>query len=715
MLAYVCSPTTVFEIVVQALEEKRILIYTSNQYRITSEIEQRVINDLNGFNIPGFRIKSEAVKIIKNIAIKRVAEHCNVDGLTVDFAVKMNNDEALSAIQNSELKIVFHDLFSAQNDEKAYIDGIKEDTQSEKAVLSVVPNTTHANEIWNLIENIARINDLQSNKSYNTAEEKAVVQSIVNTKEEKSNQLTQLVNEAYNNSTLIYCYNTATLTDSNYKNTLDALQRQMFDRIYTRRLSSTLSDDLAPKVLTAAAAQLKNLFHHDDFKFFDSAGRFIGEQLSVVTEILAEMKSYVVGIDLEKTLTGAPTGYTFGTIVTTLAALFRANKIIVKHAGQEFHSFNDADVKVVFSNTTQFKKASFKAVSKSLTYNERQEIVDTLKDDCNYKSWTGEQVNYTMNDYELVDAIRTLSKEVLSRINHEIMGDDDMEKKFSVSVSARNIFVQYTAAVTDLNYFSTAKLFLDENNNEDYIAAVKRVGKDLNFIKKGLPTIREEYNFILAVENELDKSGIAKLTFNSLKEAFEKMYETNIVANASQMTATTQQVKDHYYQLMKRQSEEMTTGYINLDEELSALSEELSAYPKEWNKKLYDKIAEMESLCKRNVVPVVVLNGYSTKCAKSGMQLRDMVYQTNQLQTHQTKVAVMETEIVKMDPTPKPQPVDKPVIGPTPSSKLQPKVRSMKQKMPSGQLSVNEYRKWLQQQLALLNGFDTTDILKFDE
>ena len=81
-----------------------------------------------------------------------------------------------------------------------------------------------------------------------------------------------------------------------------------------------------------------------------------------------------------------------------------------------------------------------------------------------------------------------------------------------------------------------------------------------------------------------DKSGIAKLTFNSLKEAFEKMYETNIVANASQMTATTQQVKDHYYQLMKRQSEEMTTGYINLDEELSALSEELSAYPKEWNK-----------------------------------------------------------------------------------------------------------------------------------
>ena len=145
--SYVCSPDDYYNVkaevskALQTLEEKRILIYTSNQYRITSEIEQRVINDLNGFNIPGFRIKSEAVKIIKNIAIKRVAEHCNVDGLTVDFTVKMNNDEALSDIQNNELELVFHDLFSAQNDEKAYIDGIKEDTQSEKAVLSVVPKT----------------------------------------------------------------------------------------------------------------------------------------------------------------------------------------------------------------------------------------------------------------------------------------------------------------------------------------------------------------------------------------------------------------------------------------------------------------------------------------------------------------------------------------------------------------------------------------------
>lgn len=194
------------------------------------------------------------------------------------------------------------------------------------------------------------------------------------------------------------------------------------------------------------------------------------------------------------------------------------------------------------------------------------------------------------------------------------------------------------------------------------------------------------------------------------------MYETNIVANASQMAAITQQVKDHYYQLMKRQADEMSDGYAALDETLDTLVGQLAAYPKVWNQGLYNEINQLKSLCKQNVVSIITLNGYSTKCAKTGMQLRDMVYQTNQLSAHQIKVSVMETEIVTADPTPKPTPVPTPKPGPTPppAPKPQPQVRNMKQKMPFGKLSIAEYKKWLQQQLTMLNSFGSTDSLDFD-
>lgn len=717
--SYVCKPDEYYSVkaeVIKALEQltdANILIYTGNQYRITSEIEQRIINDLNSFDIPSYRIKSEAVKVIKNLTITRKAARCVVDAFQVDYTVKMNGDELLWGNQNGQLNIVFHDIFSVQTDPTAYLERIKDETQSAKNVVSLIPEVTYANDIWKLIDALSRMKDLE-NKTYSTTEEKNVQNRILSTKEEKNTQLGQLVANAYTHGTVVYCYNTSLLNDDNYNNLLDGIQRQMYNNIYTRRLSSQLSDALAPKVLRTAEMQLKNLFTQEDFKFFDTSGRFIGEQLCVVTELMGVMKNYIVGIDLERILSAPPTGYEYGTIVTTLAVLYRANKIIVKYGGVEYHSFNEVDSHIVFSNSKQFQKASFKAVAKSLTYNDRRDIVDTLKDDCHYQKWTGEQVNYKMNDYELVDAIRTLSREVMSRITNEIIGDTDMEQKFHRSVAARNVLAQYSSAVTDNNYYATAKLFLEANNNDDYISAIACADKDLKFIKEGLPAIKEELSFIEKVEDELDKSSCAKLAFDSLKTSFIQMYEINIVANATNMVQITQQVKDLYYQLMKHYAEEMTTGYIDLQVELDHLKGKLEVYPKAWNVRLYNQIADMVTVCEKNRVHQIELKGFSTQCAKSGFMLRDMVYAINQLEGLKNKLVIMETEIVTSDPTPAPQPApgsNKPIHQPPLS---QPMVRKMKQKLPSGKLTVDEYRRWLKAQLTMVGGFGASDSLDFD-
>lgn len=717
--SYVSSPDDYYQVkaeVAKALDQLKdvnILILTANQYRITSEIEQRIINDLNSFTIPSYRVKSEAIKMIKSLPITHHAAGCTIDALSVDFAVKTPNDEPLSAFQSSDLSIVFHEIFAAQSDRNAYIEQVKEDTQAAKNRVSLIPDTKDANEIYKLIEQLAQMNDLKT-KSYVTPEEKEVQARIVSAIPEKQAQVNALITQAYNHATLVYCYNTSMLSDDNYKSVIDKVQHQMYNNIYTRRLTSQLSDSLAAKVLKCSDLQLKDLFTGDDFKFFDSQGHFAGEQLSVVTEIMTALKGYVVGADLEKTLSGPPTGYSFGTIVTTLAALFRANKIIVKHGGTEYHAASEEDSHVAFSNSKQFAKASFKAVAKSLTYKEKQEIVEVLKDDCHYQKWTGEQVNYKMNDYELVDAIRTLSREISGRIFKTIMGDDELEKKFQMSVAARNVFAEYSHAVTSTNYFATAKQFLDEDRQEEYIKAVEHASKDLKFINEDLPALREKADFIAEVEDELDKSACDKSLFTPLKEKFNQMYAINIVANANQMAQITQQVKDHYFSLMKHYAEEMSTSYADLSEKVEGLQGRINHYPTAWNRALLRQTDSMMEVCQKNQVPQVVLNGFSTKCAKSGLMLRDMIYAIGQVATYETQLAVMETEIVTSEPTPQPAPRPTPQPGPTPAPQPKPKVRSMKLQMPSGQLSVGEYRQWLKQQLTMLNGFGLTDSLDFD-
>ena len=79
----------------------------------------------------------------------------------------------------------------------------------------------------------------------------------------------------------------------------------------------------------------------------------------------------------------------------------------------------------------------------------------------------------------------------------------------------------------------------------------------------------------------------------------------------------------------------------------------------------------------------------------------------------------METEIHTSDPAPKPQPTPNPQPGPNPqphpTPQPKPTERKLRSQLPTGQLSVAQYKQWLKQQLAMVNQYGSTDILKFDE
>lgn len=719
--SYTSCPDDFFKIkeeVADALDllvRNNILIQSGNQYRITSETEQRIIKDMQGFDIPIYRQKSEIVKALKLQPAVHQVLSCNVDGQGIDFSARMSNDDPLSSNQSSQLRVVFHDIFAVQGNEAKYIDDIKRETQALKDVISIIPTSGKADTILHLAEEILRMNELEA-KTYSTDEEKKIVASIVSGKDDKVKQLNNLLQAAYANGMMVYCYNVTHLSPDNYKMVVDDTQRRMYGNIFTRRLASSLSDSLAPKIIKTGDSQLHTLFSSDEFRFFDTSGQFIGDHLSVVTELMAQAKAYITGADLEKNLTVAPTGYSFGTIISSVAALFRGSKLIMKFGGEDFHSYRDKGVDEIFASAKKFSKAAFKAVVKSLSYKEKQDIVDILRDACDYRKWTDSKIDYKTNDFELADAIRQLSLAVMRKIKDNILLDEEREKLFHRSVQAYSVFQPYTSAVTDINYITRAKSFLDENNQDDFINAIEIVDKDLKFIAKGFEEIREEKDFIGDVEEELDKSGVDKSQFLPLKDNFIQMYETNLVANATQMRDTTQKIKDFYFKLMKGYAERMADAYEQILISAKELISKLGAYPKAWNLRLYNEVDGIIGDARKYQKRDISLRGYTTRCGNTGFELRDIIYATDKVDTIKTRLAVLETEIVTIEPAFKPVPQPKPDGNPEPAPqpKPQPKQRNMHAQLPSGKLSVAEYGRWLRSQLAQLSQFGHDDILNFE-
>ena len=718
--SYARHPEQYYEILeevkraVALLVDNNVLLQTADQYRITSQIEQQIIDDMNKFEIPLYRKEAEIISRLKQLRLTKMAQSFTQDGVKYNFCVATAKGENFANQGERYMKVVFYDIF--HDDHQQLISQIKVDTQSEKGEMSIVPSNAYAKQMLDLAADLLRI-DYIDTKNFSTDEEKKVQRTITDTRGEKQGQLEDLVRKAYQESTIVYLYNTYQLTDDNCLKELEAVQRRMAGNVFTQRPAANLEDSLAKQALTVPVSKLAKLFGpSDEFKFFDTAGKFIGDNLAVVTELLARCKSFKTGADLERELAAPPTGYSYGIIVTTLAALLRGNKIIVKYGGEDFHSATDEGVIKVFDSVRAFEKASFKAVMQSLSYKDRQEIVDILKEDCQYKKITGEeQPNYNKNDFEVVDCIRTLSKTLSQMVYKQIESDEDMAALFPRSVKARAIFNRFNKTVTDVNYLNMAHDFLDMA--DDYITAVEQVQKDLRFIDTQFAEIEEEKEFIAEVKDELEKTDADMTNFNQKRELWSQARDNDLVRNAPLMKQTTQDIKDLYYLMMQHSADKLMEACVDLLGRADDLRQKCDAYPKDWNTILYNKVEGLERNYKRlTAIKVDLGSGWNVCCHNTNMQLRDMEYKLQQVQNDAQDLALWEMEIVKTAPQQEQQQQEGQQGGQQEGQQEQkPKVYKMRSKMPHGKCSVSEYRNWLKQQLLLVGKMGSCDEINFDE
>lgn len=87
-------------------------------------------------------------------------------------------------------------------------------------------------------------------------------------KEKKQNRIKDLVDESLINATAVYLYNTLQLNKDNWQTTLQAQQKNIIQNVYSKRLSSQLSDSVAAAVIKEANnGRLSQYFTGSDFAF----------------------------------------------------------------------------------------------------------------------------------------------------------------------------------------------------------------------------------------------------------------------------------------------------------------------------------------------------------------------------------------------------------------------------------------------------------------
>lgn len=714
----------------------QIVIVTGEQYRITNEAEQRLLDDMRRFDVQSWEMIQDLNNVLKKRDVVKWASILTIGGMNVRFKVATADGEIYANGEENNLSVIFADLFSTPGcNDTAYVDSIRQDTADTKGRMTIIPTVKYRNEIKEFATELRRLKYI-SERTNLTDEEKTIVKSLCSERDHKDARFIELIEKSFLEGIAIYCFNSYQLTADTYRQIVQEQQTKMFENVFTKRLSAELSDSLASGVFTRNATQLHNYFGTSaDFKFFDTSGTFIGSNLSVVTEILAAATTFISGKDLENKLAGPPTGYSLGTIMTTLAALFRGDKVIVKFNGEEFTSCRQTGATDAFKNSRNFAKTSFKAVSRSLSYNQRREIVDILKEDCEYTKNTRKQINYQLNDFEIVDAIRTLSMAMMGKINDKIEFDDDYRRMFRMSIAARSVFQQYQDAVTEANFLNTAQTFLMEANTEEFIKAVERVTNDIRFIDEKMNEVREMKDYLEEVKDQFEKATGSDVSIKDKYDDFFTRFENDIVHHYSTLKKDAQDITDTYISTFKSHATKTQSQYRMLLAKADALRAKLSQYPREWNARIWTELQRIENRCQPLTEISTNFDRYTVKSLRSRLDLREVASAFEAAPTIDNKLFVLDAQIQTTDPntgngdggngnTGGGSAGNASASGNTTGTgnssgatppPYQPKTHKLKSRIPQGAISVADYRKWLTQQLALLNSFNEKDSITLFE
>ena len=705
--SFISDPDEQFKVqddIIKALDlltEAKVLLDTNKTYRITSDIEQRLLDEMNGFTVQGFVKKKQLVTAYKGANITKSIAKVTDNGLPFDFYITTDNDDELTTPNLKYLKVKVKSVYNISDDRAADIDALKVQHQNDKDLLWLVPDNSHFKELDRLIDEVERITYLEQKYNNPNSDEGKILISFSTAKGEKQNRIKDLVDESLINATAVYLYNTLQLNKDNWQTTLQAQQKNIIQNVYSKRLASQLSDSVAAAVIKEANnGRLQQYFTGSDFAFFDAQGNFIGENLKVAEEILYKIRNtFVDGATLEKELEQPPTGFTFGTVISSVAALMRAGKLIAKYNGAEKFSWRDEGVLNIFNTAREFRRASFKAVSKSLSALQKQELAQFLLD-IEVDKYIGRKVDYNTNDFELVAAVRDTAKHFADKVTTLRNSEKEFDKLFPQADSNASYLGGFTGAVSEANYIDKAVEFLADKDN--FLNALQEIEKVEKFIRNNLSKVKEWKIFVTAVQDELTKAAKTNATIQQLKNDFESHLNGDVIKNFDVLQQTAQKTKDEYHHLFSSAMQDCAAKYNEIESLSDALIKEIESLPAGLNDLALSKATALNQYAKQRTGATVTID-FDVKDKQSRFTYSEVLSFIDLYSSRKTEIDILRAGLVK-EKTPEPTPGTPPTTT----------VKKYTVKMPHTKMKVAEYKSWLQSELQKLASASDNDEIEIN-
>lgn len=700
--SYISDITTYYDVkpvieeALALLLEAKVLLLSNNNYKITSDLEGKLLEEMKDFDVELFSKKRSLINCIKDYKLFTPVATFNDGTDSFKFSVLSDQDDELTGPGSKQLKLTVYSLFNISENRQDFIENLKLETQYQKDLITLVPDNKEFTLIDKLIGEVSRYSYMEEKYSNESDPAKRqIIRDFSIIREEKEKELRVKIEKAYRNASLIYMFDEHLLNADSFKGTISELQRKLIKNIYTKRLASGLSESLVTKIFSSRKEGLNRLFSGDDFKFFDSHGNFTGDHLKVVEEINAKIKSrYVDGRTLESDLSGAPWGYSFGTIVSTLAALLRAGRLSVKYNGDTWFSHEQSGIQEAFTNATKFKSASFKSITATLTAAQKNQAVQLLMD-LEIESHAGRKVDWNTNDFDLADSIRHMADHFIGALT--TLGDtvDGFESLFPTVADQKQTLLSYGRKVTESNYIEKVEYLL--TNSDQFSSAIQTILKAQKFIKKNFSKVREFKRFIEEVVSELKKADRTDSTIKEAHEEFNRLYKQDMVKNFGSLQQQVQIVKDSYYKLIKNAAAGMSHEYQLLSGKIDAALRTLKGYPADLNVQNQRKLDELKRYCSDRIIKEPVLE-YAITCKNCGYSLSDILNYTALAPTKDNELLILQSSFITEAPKPEPD-----TGGGSPDQPPAPKKpRKVRFQVTSKVMTVQEYKSILTAQLTSL-------------
>lgn len=714
--SFITEITTYYEVkplieeALSVLVEAKVLLLSNNNYKITSDLEGKLLEEMKEFDVEFFYKKRSLISHLKDYKVFAGVANFNDGSDNFKFSVLSDQDDDLCGSGNKHLKLIVYSLFNISEKRQDFIENVKMETQHQKDSIYLIPDNKEFSAIDKLIGEVTRYQYMEEKYS-NEAEpiKRQIIRDFSMIREEKQKNLRMKIEAAYHNSSLVYMFDEHLINIDSFKGTISDLQRKMIKNIYTKRLSTGLSEGLVPKIFSSNKEGLSRLFTSDDFKFFDDHGNFTGDHLKVVEEINSKIKkSYTDGKTVELDLSGAPWGYSFGTIVSTLAAMFRAGRLSVRHNGEIWFSYEQKGIHEAFLNTTKFKSASFKSVSKALTAAQKNQAVQILTN-LEVDTHTGKKVDWNINDFDLADSIRHVAEYFVSSLS--TLGDtvDNFDSLFPVVIKQKSILDGFTGKITEGNYIEKVENLL--NNHDSFSSAIQIIVKAQKFIKKNFSKVREFKRFIDEVLAELKKADRSDHSIDEAAQEFNELYKKDMVKNLNLLQTHVQTVKDSYYKLLKNAASAMSHDYLLLSGKVSAAMMELKKLPPVPNANNQKGLEALKSYCGARIIKDPILE-YSICCKNCGYSLSDILNYTALVPSKENELLVIESSFITEMPKPnEPEGDDTEETDVPPAPK---KPRKVRFKVANKIMSVKVYKSILTSQLSALASSNPEDEIELD-